>query len=59
MLGTQHSQAEKEIVVYAQRVQRMIGMAQNIVHNNSGNEFTKQFSRIEKYEEILTAWKSR
>ena len=46
------AQAEKEIVVYAQRVQRMIGMAQNIVHNNSGNEFTKQFSRIEKYEEI-------
>ena len=46
------ARAEKEIVVYARRVQRMIGMAQNIVHNNSGNEFTKQFSRIEKYEEI-------
>lgn len=46
------AQAEKEIVVYAQRVQRMIAMAQNIVHNPSGNEFTKQFSRIEKYEEI-------
>lgn len=46
------AQAEKEIVVYAQRVQRMIAMAQNIVHNPTGNEFTKQFSRIEKYEEI-------
>lgn len=46
------AQAEKEIVVYAQRVQRMIAMAQNIVHNSTGNEFTKQFSRIEKYEEI-------
>lgn len=46
------AQAEKEIVVYAQRVQRMIAMAQNIVHNSAGNEFTKQFSRIEKYEEI-------
>lgn len=46
------AQAEKEIVVFAQRVQRMIAMAQNIVHNPSGNEFTKQFSRIEKYEEI-------
>jgi len=46
------TQAEKEIVVYAQRVQRMIAMAQNIVHNPTGNEFTKQFSRIEKYEEI-------
>lgn len=46
------AQAEKEIVVFAQRVQRMIAMAQNIVHNPSGNEFTKQFSRIEKYEKI-------
>lgn len=46
------AQAEKEIVVFAQRVQRMIAMAQNIVHHPSGNEFTKQFSRIEKYEEI-------
>ncbi len=46
------AQAEKEIVVYSQRVQRMIAMAQNIVHNSTGNEFTKQFSRIEKYEEI-------
>ncbi len=47
------SQAEKEIVVYAQRVQRMIGMAQNIVHVKvDSEEFTKQFSRLEKYEEI-------
>lgn len=47
------TQAEKEIVVYAQRVQRMIGMAQNIVHSKHGSDdFTKQFSRLEKYEEI-------
>ncbi|MCI8998318.1 MAG: Na/Pi cotransporter family protein [Muribaculaceae bacterium] len=46
------AQAEKEMVVYAQRVQRMIGMAQNIVHTKPGEEFTQQFSRIEKYEEI-------
>ena len=47
------SQAEKEIVVYAQRVQRMIGMAQNIMHVKvDSEEFTKQFSRLEKYEEI-------
>lgn len=47
------SQAEKEIVVYSQRVQRMIGMAQNIVHvKTDTDEFTKQFSRLEKYEEI-------
>ena len=47
------SQAEKEIVVYSQRVQRMIGMAQNIIHcKDNSEEFTKQFSRLEKYEEI-------
>ncbi|MDE5786204.1 MAG: Na/Pi cotransporter family protein, partial [Duncaniella sp.] len=37
----------------AQRVQRMVGMAQNIVHTKEGSEeFSHQFSRIEKYEEI-------
>ncbi|MCH5325901.1 MAG: Na/Pi cotransporter family protein [Duncaniella sp.] len=47
------SQAEKEIVVYSQRVQRMVGMAQTIVHTKvNSEEFTKQFSRLEKYEEI-------
>ena len=47
------SQAEKEIVVYSQRVQRMIGMAQNIIHvKENSEEFTRQFSRLEKYEEI-------
>lgn len=47
------AQAEKEIVVYGQRVQRMIGMAQNIVHAKDNSEdFTHQFSRLEKYEEI-------
>ena len=47
------SQAEKEIVVYAQRVQRMVGMSQNLVHTKEGSEdFSHQFSRIEKYVEI-------
>lgn len=47
------AQAEKEIVVFAQRVQRMVGMAQNIVHTKENTEdFTHQFSRLEKYEEI-------
>lgn len=46
------AQAEKEIVVYAQRVQRMIGMAKAIVHVKDREEFTRQFSRLEKYEEI-------
>ncbi|MDE6556345.1 MAG: Na/Pi cotransporter family protein [Duncaniella sp.] len=46
------TQAEKEIVVYSERVQRMIGMAQALVHVKDGDDFTKQFSRLEKYEEI-------
>lgn len=47
------TQAEKEILVYAQRVDRMIGMAKNLVHTPEGSEeFNKQFSRLEKYEEI-------
>lgn len=47
------TQAEKEIVVYAERVQRMVGMTQNVIHTpGDTNEFTHQYSRIEKYEEI-------
>lgn len=47
------SQAEKETVVYAERVQRMIDMAQEIVKTKQGSDdFTKRFSRLEKYEEI-------
>ncbi len=47
------SQAEKEIVVFGERVRRMIGMAQELVHTKDGtDEFTKRFSRLEKYEEI-------
>ncbi len=47
------SQAEKEIGVYAKRVQRMIGMARELVHTkDSTQEFNERFSRLEKYEEI-------
>ncbi len=47
------SQAEKEIVVFGERVRRMIGMAQELVHTKEGtDEFTKRFSHLEKYEEI-------
>lgn len=47
------SQAEKEIVVFGQRVARMIGMARELVHTKEGSEeFTSRFSRLEKYEEI-------
>ncbi|MBD5267251.1 MAG: Na/Pi cotransporter family protein [Bacteroides sp.] len=47
------AQAEKEMYVYAQRVQRMIDMAQELVHTPEKSEdFTKLYSRLEKYEEI-------
>lgn len=47
------AQAEKEMVVYAQRVERMISMAETLVHTKENTEeFTQIFSRLEKYEEI-------
>jgi phosphate:Na+ symporter len=46
-------QAQRETVVYAERVKRMIGMAQNLVHTKNGTEeFNKLYTRIEKYEDI-------
>lgn len=47
------AQAEKEIGVYAERVSRMLKMAQELVHAKEGSEdFNKLYSRLEKYEEI-------
>ncbi len=47
------AQAEKEIVVYAERVQRMTGMVKDLIHTKEKSEdFTKLFSRLEKYEDI-------
>lgn len=47
------AQAEKEIGVYAKRVNRMLDMAQDLVHTKEGSEdFNKLYSRLEKYEEI-------
>lgn len=47
------AQAEKEMYVYAQRVQRMIDMAEQLVHTPEKSEdFSKLYSRLEKYEEI-------
>ncbi len=46
-------QAQRETVVYAQRVERMLGMAKELVHTKNGTEeFNKLYTRIEKYEEI-------
>ncbi len=47
------AQAEKEIGVFAERVSRMLKMAQDLVHAKEGSdEFNKLYSRLEKYEEI-------
>lgn len=47
------AQAEKEMVVFAERVDRMIDMGKELVHTKSGSDdFTKLYSRLEKYEEI-------
>ena len=47
------AQAEREIVVFAERVERMLGMVKDLVHTKTGTpEFNKLFSRIEKYEDI-------
>ncbi len=45
--------AQREIVVYAQRVNRMIGMCKTLLHTKAGtNEFKDLHARIGKYEEI-------
>ncbi|MDE6266598.1 MAG: Na/Pi cotransporter family protein [Muribaculaceae bacterium] len=47
------TQAEKEIFVYAERVQRMITMARELVHTKSGSDdFLQLYGRLEKYEDI-------
>lgn len=46
-------QAQKEIAVYAERVDRMLGMAKQLIHlDEESEQFVKTFNRIEKYEEI-------
>ena len=56
MLGTSElniTQAQKEILVYAERVERMLGMSRELIHLKEKNEnYTNLYSRIEKYEEI-------
>ena len=47
------AQAQREIVVFGERVEKMYGMVQELVHTKNGTaDFNKLFSRIEKYEEI-------
>ncbi len=47
------AQAEKEMAVYAERVGRMINMAQTLIHTKEkSDDFNKPYSRLEKYEDI-------
>lgn len=47
------AQAEKEISVYAERVGRMITMAQTLIHTKEkSEEYNSLLSRVEKYEDI-------
>ena len=47
------AQVEKEVGVFAQRVDRMVGMAQELLHLNAKTkEFNQLYSRLEKYEDI-------
>ena len=45
-------QAQKEIVCFAERMQRMFGMARVLLDEKDKKEFDQQMERIEKYEEI-------
>ena len=47
------SQAQKEIAVYAERVERMLNMARDIIHlQPNDSKFEETYNRLEKYEEI-------
>ncbi len=47
------TQAQKEIAVYGERVDRMLKMAYKIIHlNEKEPEYTETYNRLEKYEEI-------
>ncbi len=47
------AQAQKEIVVYGERVQRMLGMAESLITTDEKKEEYQQiYNRLEKYEEI-------
>lgn len=45
-------QAQKEIVHFAERMQRMFGLTRVLLDEKEKKEFDQQYNRIEKYEEI-------
>jgi phosphate:Na+ symporter len=47
------AQVEKEVSVFADRVNRMLGMSRELLHLNAKTkEFNQLYSRLEKYEDI-------
>ena len=45
-------QAQKEIILFAERMQRMFGMTRTLVDEKDKKEFERQYERIEHYETI-------
>jgi len=45
-------QAQKEVALFAVRMQRMFGMVKSLLEEKNDEEFAKNFTRIEKYEGI-------
>ena len=45
-------EAQKEILLFAERIRRMFGMVRELMITENGAAFTKLYSRIEKYESI-------
>jgi phosphate:Na+ symporter len=45
-------QAHKEIILFSDRINRMFGMVRDLLHTTKDEDFTKLFSRVEKYEII-------
>ena len=45
-------QAQKEIIHFAERMQRMFGMTRSLLDEKNNHEFERQYERISKYEEI-------
>lgn len=45
-------QASKEICLFAERTRRMFSLVRDLLHTEKSDDFTKLFSRIEKYENI-------
>ncbi|MBD5230948.1 MAG: Na/Pi cotransporter family protein [Bacteroidales bacterium] len=56
LMGTselQITQAQKEIAVYGERVERMLRMARTMLHSDpESSDYQKLYNRMEKYEEI-------